>query len=56
MMERIPTLWDFTQLNFDLANRFIFFRNLHENMNVNGSLDLPCASVLYANTWHRAAN
>lgn len=49
MMDRIPRLWDFTQLNVYLANQFLFC-NLQENMNVNCSVDMWCASVLYANS------
>lgn len=50
MMDRIPRLWDFTQLNVYLANQFLFSCNLQENMNVNCSVDMLCASVLYANS------
>lgn len=56
LMDRIPRVWDFTYLNIYFAKRFLFSRNLHENMNMNCSVDLLCASVLYANTWNRPAN
>lgn len=49
MMDRIPRLWDFAQLNVYLANQFLFSCNPQENMNVTCSVDMLCASVLYAN-------